>query len=411
MAAASVDGHMVNPLAEPTAAAVFAGTAQAASFRVFVYPNVYPRAASLRRNKSGSAGSVGGGGGGRSRARPSEEDVLRAHLNDIGRVVIVAPDMTLPAFLEVAARKLKLKHGAGRAFLEQGKQGIPLSGLDRLKAGDRIVGARYPDARLFRDRPSSMRFQYVLFGATGVGKTALLKRFVTGRFVTFHDPSIEEQTVVVRNVNKCPCSMAVLDTGGAREFVDMSLGRWTQRMHGAILVYDMSNLSTLRALDVYADHLHTAASEAKTGDDGTGGPGGSGGGSGVRSPALRVPTLLVGTKADVVLNAGAGAGAAAAAGKAAKKVLKAAEKAGQQYADRHGMQFLTASAKTGVGADKSFFLITEMVLARLGGGERELAQRLRKEHRSRKRLGFGRSDSMQPGGCCGCLCAKSQADM
>ena len=404
-AVASADGNIVNPLAEPTAAAAFASTPQAASFRVFVYPNVYPRAAARRRKKSSSKGSVGDGSGGH-RGRASEEDVMRAHFNDIGRVVIVTPEMTLSVFLEVASRKLKLKHGSRRAFLEQGKQGIPLSGLDRLKAGDRIFVARYSDSRFFRDRPSSLRFQYVLFGATGVGKTALLKRFVTGRFVSFHDPSIEEQTVVVRNVNKCPCSMSVLDTGGAREFVDMSLGRWTQRIHGAILVYDMSNLNTLQALDVYVDHLHSAAFEAKTSNSDSGGRGNGGGGDGSRPLALSVPSLLVGTKADVLQYAGNGNGAAS--GKASKKLYRAAEKAGQEYADRYGMHFVAASAKTGGGVDKSFFLITEMVLGQLGGGELELAQRLRKEHHSRKRLGFGRSHSMQSGGCCGCLCAISQ---
>lgn len=120
----------------------------------------------------------------------------------------------------------------------------------------------------------------VIFGAGGVGKTALVIRLVTGHYdlSEIYDPSICDlfrKTLILNNGEVV--TLDILDTAGQEEYRSMRAS-WVENADGFLLVYDMTKKGTL---DVDA-FLFIRLIRS------------------VEDPANPCPILLVGTKLDLV---------------------------------------------------------------------------------------------------------------
>jgi GTPase SAR1 family protein len=378
------------------------------SIRVYIHPNLPPkRPTQPRRNLF-------------KRSRPASTHTVaddlqkeKQLLQQSARVMIIQKDeQDMNTFLALASTKLQLPSTATKLFVYKGRRGQRVRQLETLQDGDRVFLALYPDERFFRDRPSSMRFQYAMFGASNVGKTALLKRYVTNTFITFYDPSLEEPVKTTRAITNCPCALQILDTGGTKEHVQLSVHRWTKGLNGAVLCFDATRVdSSLVFLEQFVHAMRRHERDSAVSDtswtqqgcpmvlcackmdllgDGTwhGGNGGNGnGGNGD------------GDSRGNGRGRGRGSGSTS---KVDRRLLKELRRKGNQFKEQHGCcAFIETSAADGDGTDAIFATLTTEVLRCLGGGHALEKERLVKESEASRRGGMNRGGG---GGVCNCCC-------
>ena len=82
-------------------------------------------------------------------------------------------------------------------------------------------------------------FKIVVIGSRGVGKSALTVRLVTGHFVEFYDPTIEDSYRKVMEIDGNECCFDILDTAGAEEPNPM-MDYYIKLAHGIVIVYDIT---------------------------------------------------------------------------------------------------------------------------------------------------------------------------
>ena len=120
-----------------------------------------------------------------------------------------------------------------------------------------------------------------VLGNTGVGKSALIIRFVTGSFKVGYDPTIEDsyrkQAKIPTNDGKLKVLLDIHDTAGMEEdrFIG-SLGA-TMTGNGYLIVYDISSRVSFEQVAIIREKI--LRTEDKDGDD--------------------VPIVVVGNKCDL----------------------------------------------------------------------------------------------------------------
>lgn len=58
------------------------------------------------------------------------------------------------------------------------------------------------------------QIKLAVLGAAGVGKSAMIVRFITGRFLHHYDPTLEDEYSVETEVEGQRCTVSILDTAG-----------------------------------------------------------------------------------------------------------------------------------------------------------------------------------------------------
>ncbi|KAK7484764.1 hypothetical protein BaRGS_00023938 [Batillaria attramentaria] len=96
----------------------------------------------------------------------------------------------------------------------------------------------------------------MILGMPGVGKSALVVRFLTNRFIWEYDPTLESTYKHVTTVDDEQVVMEILDTAGQEETIQREGGvRWAD---GYILVYainDRSSFDSILSLKHYLDDV------------------------------------------------------------------------------------------------------------------------------------------------------------
>jgi len=146
-------------------------------------------------------------------------------------------------------------------------------------------------------------FNTVVFGAGGVGKSALTVRFVKDVFVTNYDPTIEEAYQRVMEVDGSLYSLEILDTAGAEQFRALN-DMYIKNGRGFVLVFSLTQESSLREIE----HLRQQIFRVKGGE-------------------RNIPMVVIGTKLDL-----------AAEREVSKETMMG-------YAVRWGVPFYETSAK------------------------------------------------------------------
>ncbi|KAI0049002.1 hypothetical protein FA95DRAFT_1490063 [Auriscalpium vulgare] len=118
-------------------------------------------------------------------------------------------------------------------------------------------------------------FNAVVFGAGGVGKSALTVRFIRNEFVENYDPTIEEEYRRTIEVDGELSWLEVLDTAGAEQFTALN-EVYIKSGRGFILVFSLTQEASLQEVEHLRQQIYR-----------------------IKGENSRVPIVLVGTKLDL----------------------------------------------------------------------------------------------------------------
>ena len=86
-----------------------------------------------------------------------------------------------------------------------------------------------------------------VLGQTLVGKSALTYRFISDKFPTEHDTTIEDQYKINTTIDEHNCRLEILDTAGQDDYQSM-LDTWINFAEGFVLVYSIDDRESFESL-------------------------------------------------------------------------------------------------------------------------------------------------------------------
>ncbi|KAH8096974.1 P-loop containing nucleoside triphosphate hydrolase protein [Cristinia sonorae] len=127
-----------------------------------------------------------------------------------------------------------------------------------------------------RHNPNVQRFNVVVLGAGGVGKSALTFRFAKNSFNELYNPTTEETYCRDIFLNGERYAMEIVDTAGAEQFTELN-EQYVRAAHGFVLVFSLTYQASLREIDDIRKQV-----------------------SRVKGANADTPIIVVGTKLDLV---------------------------------------------------------------------------------------------------------------
>eukprot|EP01080_Neovahlkampfia_damariscottae_P005099 gene5099-8698_t len=154
-------------------------------------------------------------------------------------------------------------------------------------------------------------FKYIIIGDSGVGKSALLLQFTDKRFQPNYDVTIgvEFGTRSIELSNQ-KIKLQIWDTAGQENFKSITRSYY-RGSAGALLVYDITRRDTFQNVKNWLEDAQQYS--AKT-----------------------MITTLIGNKSDL------------------EKLRAVSYEEGENFAKKHGMQFVECSAKSSTNVDQAF---------------------------------------------------------
>ncbi|PLB51724.1 ras-domain-containing protein [Aspergillus steynii IBT 23096] len=186
------------------------------------------------------------------------------------------------------------------------------------------------------------RISITICGDGGCGKSSITLRLVRSQWIHEYDPTIEDSYSVTRTIDGLPYFLSITDTAGQEEY----RGLWTAsnlKSDAFLLVYDITNVSSLGALDDFMELINIEAEQRvednqrllkELGDNAQGLDVGM-------PPPIKI---VAGNKCD--LKEG--------------RVIGARE--GLEYARKHGCGFMETSAREMVNIEETFALLVRRVV-------------------------------------------------
>jgi small GTP-binding protein len=172
----------------------------------------------------------------------------------------------------------------------------------------------------------AIQFKYIVIGATGVGKTSIVRRLTDNRFVpNTHTTVGIEYFTHVATIDGRAIKMLIWDTAGQERFYTIAKSYFRAAL-GVILVFDITDRKTFDSLPRW---LRDARTEA--------------------DPHCTI--ILVGNKTD----------------SAPSRVVSAEE--GQEFAKRHELTYIETSAVDGTGIESVFHRTAQDLLKKVLAGQ------------------------------------------
>ena len=106
----------------------------------------------------------------------------------------------------------------------------------------------YTETDVSRDEDVSKdttQIKIAVLGKSLVGKSALTYRFISDKFPTEHDTTVEDQYKTIVNVDGNPCELEVLDTAGQDDYQSM-LDTWIEFGDCFLLVYSIDDYDSFK---------------------------------------------------------------------------------------------------------------------------------------------------------------------
>ncbi|KAF8767950.1 ras-related protein Rab-18-B-like [Argiope bruennichi] len=174
------------------------------------------------------------------------------------------------------------------------------------------------------------RLNVVVLGEMGVGKSSLLVRFAK-RIYNPHTPTTVVADVLQAkiNIDKRLVDLILWDTAGQEQFRAI-VRNYFRKADGVLLVYDVTRLASFTELPKWLSDLRNENDTA--------------------------PVIIVGTKID----------------KADSKEKVSVERV-KEFANRHKLDFMEASSKSGENVDKIFEKLTRKMLKSIASAKSETA--------------------------------------
>ena len=92
-----------------------------------------------------------------------------------------------------------------------------------------------------------IELKLAVLGQTLVGKSALTYRFISDKFPTEHDTTIEDQYKINTTIDEHNCRLEILDTAGQDDYQSM-LDTWINFAEGLVLVYSIDDSESFESL-------------------------------------------------------------------------------------------------------------------------------------------------------------------
>jgi Ras-related protein Rab-22 len=98
--------------------------------------------------------------------------------------------------------------------------------------------------------------KFVLLGDTGVGKSSLVLKFVTGDFNPYVEPTIGASYMqkMIQMPDKSTCKCQIWDTAGQERYHSLA-PMYYKGAGAAILVFDITRASSFKTLQLWVDEL------------------------------------------------------------------------------------------------------------------------------------------------------------
>jgi len=173
-------------------------------------------------------------------------------------------------------------------------------------------------------------FKFIIIGDSAVGKSCLLLQFTDHRFKNDHDLTIGvEFGARTITIGDKAVKLQIWDTAGQESFRSITRSYYRGAV-AALLVFDVTKRDTFEGLELWLR-------ETKANSNAT------------------LTTVLVGNKADLE----------------GERVVSRTE--AEQFAEAHGLNYVEASAKTGLNVDNCFLDVAKRVMVNIEAHVYDLA--------------------------------------
>ena len=85
-----------------------------------------------------------------------------------------------------------------------------------------------------------IKLKVAVIGKSLVGKSAMTNVFVSSKFITEYDTTIEDKYTVERFISNYPCSIDILDTAGQDDYYTL-IDNWINSSDGFILAFSITD--------------------------------------------------------------------------------------------------------------------------------------------------------------------------
>ena len=177
---------------------------------------------------------------------------------------------------------------------------------------------------------SNHSFKVVVVGASGVGKTTIVQRLITGGFREESQPTIgvEFKSYTMQSENET-IKLQIWDTAGQERFKSVSKAYFRNAL-GAILMFDLTDRQSFDDLNMWINDLNTLC-------------------------APNAYIILIGNKLDLTVE-----------DEAARQIAESEE---QAFAQRYNLIYLETSAKDGKNVSEAFARLGTEILRRVKEGQ------------------------------------------
>ena len=166
---------------------------------------------------------------------------------------------------------------------------------------------------------NSVDLKIAVLGKSLVGKSALTYRFISDKFPTEHDTTIEDQYKINTTIDEYNCKLEILDTAGQDDYQSM-LDTWIGFAEGFVLVYSIDDRESFDSLKSKYDRI-------------------------VKNKAEEIYSIIiVGNKCDL------------------EDKRKVTLEEGQSYAKEKGVEFMEVSALKTINVKETFITLAHNLL-------------------------------------------------
>ncbi len=170
------------------------------------------------------------------------------------------------------------------------------------------------------------QFRLILVGDSHVGKSCLLRRFKEGKFIEFNDPTVgvDFHTNMIQ-IDGCTLKLQLWDTAGHERFRAITRSYYRNAV-GVLLVFDVTDPTSFNKLPEWIDDI-------------------------MQSSKPNTPIfVLVGNKSDL------------------HDKREVSLRDAQEFASRHGMNYVETSARTGNNTEKVFNILAKSIYQAIQNG-------------------------------------------